>query len=108
MVTSDRAQVFVYDISAELKTAISKRVREGKSNMNDVTVAILAGEFNVKFTPNGTVSSGLKTGSGNMVLYMPRKLHLKLKLRALHESRSVSGLVKELLANELLKKGRRK
>lgn len=97
-----RNQVFVRHVSPRLKRALLRKVRADGGNMNDVAVGIIADKVGYRYQPNGRRSSGLSTDGGDMVLYMPARLHKKLKLRALHADTDVGSLIRDTLTEVLL------
>lgn len=99
---SERNQVFVRHVSPKLKRALLRKVRQDGSNMNDVAVLILAAAVGFKYETNGRRSTGATTTSGDVVLYMPAKLHKKLKLRAVHDEVDVGALIRKTLTDALL------
>jgi Arc/MetJ family transcription regulator len=89
---------YVPDVPLELKRAIIDRVKERRSNMNDVVVEVLAERYDVLVELTGRRSSRLGD-SRNLVLRMPPELQRKIKSKAADSGRTLQDEIKWTLAN---------
>lgn len=102
---SDREAVqIVKGMPLPLKDAIVDRAEATQSNMNDVAVSILANALKVHYRGgSGRRSSRQEiSNSTTVTLYMPSRLHFRIRERALKEHTTARALVIRVLSDELL------
>lgn len=95
---ADSVSVLVRGVPPELKQAIVAAVQADGGNMNDHVVKILANRFEIKFTPTGRPPGARLGEAPDVVLRMPSRLRVRIKVAAARSGSNVRDTIVAVLS----------